>query len=172
VAYVFDVVNGNVLRTVHDPGLAAGDFFGAAVGASATTIVVGSPGFDGSTVDRGAAYLVDGRILPWHNSPKPLDVTHDTHIAANVAVAIVNYINAGFATAVPADAQIGSPYGFLDVTWDDFVAANDVVAVINAIYAGQGGEGEQTSAEFRVRNQSHGSQSPVATCRRPVGRMS
>src|SRR5207302_1288848 len=104
-AYIFDAVKGALLRAINDPAPAAEYFFGAAVATSATTIVVGSPGLDGPTVDRGAAYLLDARNLPWHNSPKPLDVNNDMHIVAGDTLAIINYINARLATAVPADAK-------------------------------------------------------------------
>jgi hypothetical protein len=94
---------------------------------------------------------IDGFSHHWHLAAHPLDVNNDTHVAANDVVAVVNYINAGFPSAVGANAPLGQPFGFLDVTGDDFVAANDALAVINAIDAGQGGEGE--SQESGVRGQ-------------------
>jgi Repeat of unknown function (DUF5650)/Dockerin type I domain len=97
---------------------------------------------------------IDGFAHHWHLAVKPLDVNNDTHLAANDAVAIINYINAEFPSAVGAGAKIGQPYGFLDVNGDDFVAANDVLDVINAINAGQGGEGE--SAEGRMQHAEGG----------------
>jgi hypothetical protein len=93
---------------------------------------------------------VDGFAHPWHFAAKPRDVNNDTHVAANDAVAIVNYINARLAPAVAPGASIGQPFGFLDVNGDDFVAANDALDVINAINAGMGGEGEP--AEGRIQN--------------------
>jgi hypothetical protein len=89
----------------------------------------------------------------WHNDAQPLDVTGpdgqpDGHIVAEDALAIINYINAFGAGAVPANAQIARPFGFLDTSGgindvgDDFIAPADALAVINAINAGLGGEGE------------------------------
>jgi hypothetical protein len=95
--------------------------------------------------------------FPWHNFAKPLDVNGgpnnapDGHIAANDALAIINYINGFGAGAVPDNAIIGEPFGFLDTAGgengggDNSVAPNDALAVINAINAGQGGEGEPTT---------------------------
>jgi hypothetical protein len=90
---------------------------------------------------------------PWHNVMNRLDVTSsegspDGHVVAGDALAIINYINAFTASAVPAIAGIGKPFGFLDTdggengTGDNFVAPNDALAVINFINAGLGGEGE------------------------------
>jgi hypothetical protein len=72
----------------------------------------------------------------------------DGHVVAGDALAIINYINAFGAGAVPANATIGQPFGFLDTTGgdngagDNFIAPNDALDVINAINAGIGGEGE------------------------------
>ncbi len=101
---------------------------------------------------------IDGFAHHWHLAARPNDVNNDAHVAANDAVAVINYINAGFPAAVAADAQLGKPYGFVDVTGDDFVAANDALAVINAINAAQGGEGEQPveSPMSKVQSQERG----------------
>jgi hypothetical protein len=85
---------------------------------------------------------IDGFAHHWHLAAKPNDINNDGHVAPGDALSIINYINAGFPTAVPADATLGKPYGFLDVDGDDFVSPGDALAVINTINAGQGGEGE------------------------------
>src|SRR5207244_3092461 len=69
-------------------------------------------------------------------------VTADDHIAANDALAIINYINAFTSGPVPSNAAIGQPFGFLDTIADDNIAPNDALEVINSINAGFGGEGE------------------------------
>ena len=90
---------------------------------------------------------------PWHNAANRLDVSSseglpDGHVVAGDALAIINYINAFTAGAVPANAAIGQPFGFLDTdggvngSGDNFVAPNDALAVINFINSGLGGEGE------------------------------
>jgi hypothetical protein len=92
----------------------------------------------------------------WHNDANPLDVTGegdqpDGHVVAADALAIINFINGFGSGAVPANAQIGQPYGFLDTAGgindvgDDFIAPNDALAVIDAINAGLGGEGESVA---------------------------
>jgi hypothetical protein len=89
----------------------------------------------------------------WTNGMSGLDVTNDNHVAANDAVAVINYINAfgsflngkvpALASSVGGQtASYGGPFGYIDVNGDGFVAANDAVAIINVINAGQGGEGE------------------------------
>jgi hypothetical protein len=99
--------------------------------------------------------------FPWHNFDKPLDVvgsgniTPDDHVVAGDALAIINYINAFGAGAVPVNAAVGEPFGFLDTTnatngstdtGDNFVSPGDALSIINAINAGQGGEGEISAA--------------------------
>src|SRR5436190_19444671 len=65
-------------------------------------------------------------------------------------------INAFGSGAIPANSQIGQPYGFLDTAGgindvgDDFIAPADALAVINAINAGLGGEGESVSASVNA----------------------
>ena len=101
----------------------------------------------------------------WHNDANPLDVTGeggqpDGHIVAADALAIINYINAFGSGAVPANSQIGQPYGFLDTSGgiddvgDDSIAPDDALAVINAINAGLGGEGESFAADMNAGSAS------------------
>lgn len=86
-----------------------------------------------------------------HNSAEPgkrngLDVTGsssdqpDGSIAANDALAVINYINAHESGPVRDEVGQGPPY--CDVTGDNNVAADDVLAVINFINAGNPAEGE------------------------------
>jgi hypothetical protein len=79
---------------------------------------------------------------PWKNPRNRLDVNDDTHVAANDAVAVINYINAFKSGPVPPSAFIGQPFGFLDTNADGNVAPNDALDVINAINGDQEGEGE------------------------------
>jgi hypothetical protein len=109
---------------------------------------------------------------PWHNAASRLDVTGrpdgspDGHVVAEDALAIINYINAFTAGAVPASATIGQPFGFLDATGgdngagDNFIAPNDALEVINAINAGLGGEGEGFVAD--VSPMASGTNNPQA----------
>jgi hypothetical protein len=63
-AYVFDATTGDLLVTLGSPSPAAG--FGASVAIAAHTAVVGTPGYDGSSASRGAAYLFDvSRTCTW-----------------------------------------------------------------------------------------------------------
>ncbi len=88
--------------------------------------------------------LADATVVvtatPWQNNRSRLDVNNDTHIAANDALAVINYINAFGAIRLPASAPVGQ--SFLDVNGDNNVAPNDALDVINAINAGQASEGE------------------------------
>jgi hypothetical protein len=81
---------------------------------------------------------------PWHNTANGLDVSGDNFIAANDALAVINYINAFDSGPVPANAPFGPSY--FDVNNDGFVAPNDALAVINFINAHPNGEGEATGA--------------------------
>jgi hypothetical protein len=56
----------------------------------------------GDTTDIGAFELQPK--FPWHNDAKALGVNNDTHVGAIDAVAVINYINAFGAGAVPANA--------------------------------------------------------------------
>lgn len=58
-AYVFDTTTGSLLCALANPMPAVGDRFGHAVALSGGTAVVGTPYADGTTVDRGAAYVFD-----------------------------------------------------------------------------------------------------------------
>jgi len=75
---------------------------------------------------------------------------------AGDALAIINYINAFTASAVPANAAIGQPFGFLDTsggengTGDNSIAPSDALEVINAINAGLAGEGEPTENQSGI----------------------
>jgi ELWxxDGT repeat protein len=82
----------------------------------------------------------------WYNTVKPLDVNNDHHVFPNDALAIINYINAFGHGDVPANAQIGQPWGFIDTDHDNHINPTDALKVINVINAGQGGEGEADSA--------------------------
>jgi hypothetical protein len=84
---------------------------------------------------------------PWQN-PNPLrrwDVTDDSNIVAEDALAIINYINSKGSGLIPPTAANAKPY--YDVNGDNNVAANDVLDVINFINSGKGNqsEGEGTS---------------------------
>jgi hypothetical protein len=102
-------------------------------------------------VDTSAAQAFSITITkphPWHNTARPLDVTGDGFIAANDALAIINYINAFQAGPVPAGAPFGPNY--LDPSNDSFVAANDALQVINFINANPNGEGEAAATNVQA----------------------
>jgi hypothetical protein len=114
---------------------------------------------DGGTADGGkdtsfpqTFHIEIDKPRLWRNAIARLDVNDDGHVAANDALAVIDYISAfGALNAgqVPAAGTIvggfsvdsGQPFGFLDTTGDNFVTPNDALDVINAINAGQGGEG-------------------------------
>jgi hypothetical protein len=82
-----------------------------------------------------------------HNVAEPKDVALDGQITAFDVLAIVNFINAFGARAVPADAPIGPV--MLDVTGDNLISANDALVVINDINSGGAGNLELPGqAEF------------------------
>ncbi len=58
-AYVFDGKTGSVLRTFRKPAPAAADFFGAAVAATDSTVLVGAPGDASQGAAAGAAFAFD-----------------------------------------------------------------------------------------------------------------
>jgi hypothetical protein len=108
----------------------------------------GSGGIDTSAPQTFAIYVT--KPHSWHNTLHMLDVggsggEPDGMVVAGDALAIINYINAYGAGAVPAGAGPG-PY--VDTNGDNFVAPNDVLAVIEYINAfgaglpGPAGEGE------------------------------
>jgi hypothetical protein len=111
---------------------------------------------DGGTVSGGSDAsepvtftITIGKEHPWHNSALALDVrgaetiAPDGHVDPGDVLAVINYINA-FDSKIPADAAIGTPFGFLDVDGDDEVTAGDALTIINAINSGVAGEGEDS----------------------------
>ena len=111
---------------------------------SGLTATITYQGGDGNDV---SIKLSPGSLFPWHNDAKALDVTNDAHVVASDALQIINYINGYGPGAVPANAVIGFPFGFLDTNQDNFIAPNDVLDVINAINQGLGGEGEAAAPQ-------------------------
>lgn len=86
-AYVFDLTNGSLLRTLTVPGAAVSDALGTDVALSANYLVAGAPGVDVGFSDQGAAYVFDavsGNLLHTLLSPAPI---FDDHFGASVAVA-------------------------------------------------------------------------------------
>ena len=73
-AYLFDGETGALLVTLGNPSPDPGDFFGAAVAAVGSTIVVGAPGDDTWYPDAGAVYVFDtaGTLLTTILSPGPV----------------------------------------------------------------------------------------------------
>jgi enoyl-CoA hydratase/carnithine racemase len=91
---------------------------------------------------------------PWHNDVNPLGVVPCPPgeqavclIAPNAPLAAINFINAYGSSAVPANAAIGQPFGFIDTTDDNSIAPDDVLALINAINALGASEGEPSGGE-------------------------
>ncbi len=58
-AYLFDVVNGSYLATLHNPTPARDDDFGISVSISGDRVVVGAFGDDTASLNAGAAYVFD-----------------------------------------------------------------------------------------------------------------
>jgi uncharacterized protein YkwD/D-arabinose 5-phosphate isomerase GutQ len=110
-------------------------------GTSVITIHVSDGEFQSS---RSFTLTVSADPFPWHNVVRPADVNNDTHIVAGDALAVINYLNAFGAGAVPENAADGPP--FYDVTGDNFVAADDALTIINLINAQGQGEGESAFA--------------------------
>ena len=60
----------------------------------------------------------------------------DDHIVAGDALDVINYLNAFGAGPVPANVEIGQPFGFLDTSGgpngagDNFITAGDALDVI------------------------------------------
>jgi len=85
---------------------------------------------------------LEGRHLlasaPWYNATREFDVNNDGYYAPNDALTVINYLNAftPAASAVPADASLGTPYGFIDTDPDNIITPNDALSIINAINAG------------------------------------
>ena len=63
-AYVFDVSDGTLLRTLTNPSPATYDYFGSSVAISGTTAVVGAYYDDVGASDAGAVYVFDGTSKP------------------------------------------------------------------------------------------------------------
>jgi len=93
--------------------------------------------FSGENIVRVGSQI-DGFALQWHLKAKPPDVTADGVVAADDAMAIINYINAKKPDKVSTLEFLGQPYGYLDVTGDDVVAADDVITCVNYINAHPG----------------------------------
>jgi RNA polymerase sigma factor (sigma-70 family) len=73
-AYLFDS-NGTLVQTFHSATPAAGDYFGMAITALGSKILVGAPGEDVGATDAGAAYLFDasGTLLQTFQDPAAAD---------------------------------------------------------------------------------------------------
>jgi hypothetical protein len=84
----------------------------------------------------------------WHNTLNALDVTGDTQVVPDDAVALLSFLNANGPKPVPQDGRAIGPY--FDVSGDGLVAPEDVVDVLSFLNSfGANGEGEQGSG-FRV----------------------
>lgn len=80
---------------------------------------------------------------PWHNLVRPLDVNADRTVAPGDALAVINYLNAFGAGAVPVAGPSGPDY--YDTGNDGQVSPADVLNIINAINAGLA-QGESSMA--------------------------
>lgn len=102
---------------------------------------------DGGTandgVDRSPAQSFQIEITKphlWHNAANSFDVNDNSKVAADDALAIINYINASGSGPLQSRALISPPY--FDVVADNYLAPIDVLAVINFINAAPDAEGE------------------------------
>jgi hypothetical protein len=60
MAYIYDVSNGSISFTLHNPSPANGDNFGYSVSVSGDTVIVGTLYDDTGAADAGAVYVFDG----------------------------------------------------------------------------------------------------------------
>jgi FG-GAP repeat len=75
-AYLFDGATGQLLHTFQSPNPAAGDWFGLAVAAVGSNVLVGAVGDDTEAHDAGAAFLFDGAtgaLLRTFRKPNPAE---------------------------------------------------------------------------------------------------
>jgi hypothetical protein len=75
-AYLFDGATGKLLQTFQSPNAAAGDWFGIAVAAVGSNVLVGALGDDTEARDAGAAFLFDGAtgaLLRTFRKPNPTE---------------------------------------------------------------------------------------------------
>jgi hypothetical protein len=73
-AYIFDAATGTLLWTLNNPTPANGDLFGASVGVSGSTVVVGAYHDDTGATDSGSVYVFDlatGTLLRTLSNPTP-----------------------------------------------------------------------------------------------------
>ena len=73
-AYLFDALNGTLLRTIDNPSPTANDYFGNSVGLSASRLVVGAYWDDSTGTNSGRAYSFDagtGTLLRTLENPSP-----------------------------------------------------------------------------------------------------
>ena len=72
-AHLFDLQNGDFLRTFNNPMATTGDFFGRSVDISGNRVLVGAPSDDTQGQDRGRAFLFhrDGSLLQTFENPLP-----------------------------------------------------------------------------------------------------
>src|SRR5581483_3046487 len=101
-------------------------------------------GRSGSSVNFGIAPNGSPPLYPFHNYANANDVGNDGFIAANDALAIINYINSHEGEG-EISAQDPHLIGYIDVVPDGFCAPNDVLAVVNWINSHPNGEGAPPS---------------------------
>lgn len=85
----------------------------------------------------------------WKNPVLDLDVNGDTKISPIDALLVINYLNSGLPTNLPASGVLPPP--FLDPSGDENVTARDVLLIINYLNTHPSGEGEfesQLAAEL------------------------
>lgn len=104
-AYLFDVRNGDLLRTFFSPTPDLRDFFGWSVAISGDQLVIGEPSDDTGTTNSGSAYLFDtsGSLL----AAIPNPVASDDLFGSSVAIT-ADYIVAG---APFGRSSLGDPSG-------------------------------------------------------------
>lgn len=102
-------------------------------GTATITVNVGDPTNGDATQTTTFAIQVD-KPHALYNAALPCDVTDDNEVAADDALAVINYINAhgDQEAAVPST---GGQLFYYDVDKDDVVAAMDVLAIINHLNA-------------------------------------
>jgi hypothetical protein len=91
-AYVFDATTGKLVKTLANPTLAAGDYFGISVAVYNNTVIVGADNCDTGATNAGAAYIFDattGNLL--HTLANPTPAAND-YFGSSVAVSGNNVV--------------------------------------------------------------------------------
>jgi outer membrane protein assembly factor BamB len=108
IAYLFDGLTGELLRTFHHPEPAANDEFGTAVTSVSGNVLIGAPGSAGRP---GRAYLFDpnsGELLATFRSPDATSVD----LFGSAVAGVGNRVVVGAPQAMVGGNRVGAVYVF------------------------------------------------------------